>query len=335
VQRLSEFNISVMIPTFKVNAAYDTLNLPRDATMQAVLDRWETLRTRYTNSGEVERLSKVSEAFDVIEASEKFKTSQREAGNKHVQSRSERDLDEKLSKLSDQSDLAKRTAEESPPVEGIKKQKQESPADVKLTPSPPDVIFDTIDSLLRDPTKYARTMNVLYNMIKAATEDKSQLTTEFIQRLLHTVDIAFVQLRKSHALEENRVVAARVLTILESEPLLRDSMDSLAGVWRHIVRLRNALYDHDNFEFVKRCTEILETVRDLGSAADDDSQRMLQELGATLEVLCSKEIARVIPGRLGEVKKCMTEVFKLSRSGVFPNEFKMKVEELQIQIQSD
>ncbi len=343
-----------MLPTSKVNTAYDTLNLPRDASFQAVLERWDVLRDRFERAGDMQRLSDASSAFETIKLVEETLIAEREMRNKHVQSKSERDLDTTLSKLVKTTVPLKRS-QENLDSEMVKKQKPEtneaktesesSPATTCSTESKNCAVFEKLNSLLRDPQKYLRTVNVLCNVIKSGSNQPSQVTTAFVNSLVMTVEVAIsardpiTDMPLANITDDNRAVSLKLFSTIEQSS---DILQRIKGnsfnyweIWTHICRFRNSLYEQDNFAFVKRCNELVHVIEKVSEDRTEFGERYIQELEISLRMVCSKEVAKVIPGRLTEVKRCMTEIFKLTRVRFFPSHFKEAVTQLQQDLQLD
>lgn len=335
-----------MIRSSKVNAAYDTLNLPRDAPFQAVLDRWTALRERLKFSGDSSRLSESAAAFDTIKEAEDELIAQREMRNKHAQSKSERDLDTTLGKLSQKAEPVKRVNEDVN-LETVKKQKSETD-EVKQESSSAgvathDAVFEKLNDFMRDPVKYLRTVNVLCNVIRSVTDSPDQITPGFIASLIKCVEVGLTakdtsgDIPLANSSGDNRAVSSKLYsTLLQSPDILQNikcQEFNYWDIWTHICTFRNSLFEQDNFAFVKRCKELLGIVEKTSTDQSEYGERLLAELEITLSILCSKEVARVIPGRLNEVRRCMTEIFKLTRTKRFPVTFKNTVTQLQQDIQ--
>ena len=341
-----------MIPLGKVNEAYDTLNLARDASLQTVRDRYDVLKARLSTSQDKSRLLVVEEAFDVIERNEEAKRIQRESALGHIRSRSERELDGTLEKMTVQTTSDGNTTNRALPtieVEEVKKLKEDkqtpfpSSGDAPAQPNPVSdkLVFEKLTKILKDESKFLRAVNVLQGVIKSII-DGLNFTDDSIGRVIDTVEVAVtsrgskggIPLANIH--EDNRKAISKVLAVIESSPEFLSIIKSRGYHWRaweHSVVFRNSLYDLDNFQFTKRCKELISVVDSIDlSRLNDESERILLEIEVTTDVLCSSYISKVIPGRLNEVKKTMTELYKLTRVKDFPRQFKDRIAEHQLSL---
>ncbi len=331
-----------MIPLGKVNEAYDTLNLPRDASLQTVRDRFNVLKARLAGSDDTARLVAIEDAFNTIEISEEAKRAQREAATGHIRTRSERDLDGTLQRLTAQtggeSHGTKRSLE---PVveEAPKKLKEEVKTEEgKATSNSDEIVFDKLGKLLKDESKYLRAVNVLHGIIKSII-DNGDTSDASVERIIGAIEIACSSrgsnggLPLVNAHEDNRKAMSKVMQVVESSVDLVDRIKAKGyymRMWQHSVSFRNSLYDLDNFLFSKKCKELIGLVGaiDVGDV-NDETERMVLEIELTADVLCSSYISKVIPGRLNEVKNTMTEIYKLTRVKDFPRQFKDRIAEHQ------
>ena len=343
-----------MIPIGKVNEAYDALNLPRDAPFQAVRDRIDALRSRLSSAHDSSRLSAVEEAFKIIETNEETRRAQREASGSHIRSKSERELDGTLEKLTSKTIAVahdnkrplttvsehdtKRLKEEV-----ISELKTETEGDAQSQKKSDDIVFEKLAKLLKDESKYLRAVNVLHGIIKSLI-DHGDTTGPKLENVIGTFEIAIssrgstgsIPLANIH--EDNRKAISKVLALIESSPDMLQMIHSRGyfwKMWQHAVRFRNSFYDLDNFKFTKRCKELVATLESLDvSSLDDEIERMLVEISVTVDVLCSPYVSKIIPGRFNEVRNTMTEIYKLTRMKDFPTQFKDNVAEHQRNIAS-
>ena len=327
-----------MLPANKVNEAYDLLNLPRDASIQAVRDRIDILRDRLKANPDPERLEKIEEAFRILEKADNYLKAQREAANARTRSRSERVLDGKLTELSVRtgSIASKRTADES--AMETKRAKSESTGDNMVKPedansSPPaddDKVFEKLNGLLKDESKYLRAVLVLFNMMSKMI-DQGELSQKIVDRISTAIDLVAKPIGNLN--EDNRRASTKVVNLV----LATDDVKSLMKPedvlrWSHAVIFRNSLFEVDNFNFVKRCKELVSLVSD--AKEHKDNAEWLAELLISVELLASTNVSRVIPGRINDVKTTMIEIFKLTRSNSYPASFRDKISDIQKQFMS-
>ena len=341
-----------MIPAHIVNQAYDTLNLPRDAVMQEARDRFKVLTERYTSTQDTEKLESVQAAFRLIEKADASLRSQREMISNQTRSRSERELDGRLTEMAlKAAESWKRMA---PPPEAVeKKQKlEENPevSEVKLeandgvSSSKDDcTVFEKLNSLLKDETKYLRAVNVLFNMVKTILDGKDFIPYK-LRLLSESIDIAASAVSSgdadaclSNLNDDNRKAITKVVNlILTSDDLrTRISIENPENVriWSHSIIFRNSLFELDNFRFVKKCKELVQMVSSASVPPQSHhEERWIGELLLTIQTLCSRSVCKAIPGRWNDTKSTMTEIFKISRKSVFPQNFREKVAELQKKI---
>ena len=341
-----------MIPLGRINEAYDALNLARDASLQTVRDRYNVLKDRITTSQDTSRLVAIEEAFHIIEKHEEAKRIQREAASGQVRTRSERDLDGTLQKLTAQTSTASNTAKRvlgTEQEEGTKRVREDEQSQVKpqvdepgkRDPGSDALVFDKLTKLLKDESKFIRAVNVLQGVIKSII-DGSRFTEESVAGVIGSIEVAIssrglnggIPLANVH--EDNRKAMAKVLALIESSPEFLGMITTRGYYWRvwdHSVVFRNSLYDLDNFQFSKRCRELIVVTDNIDlTSMDEESKRMLLEIERTTDVLCSSYISKVVPGRLNEVKKTMTEIYKLTRTKDFPKQFKNRIAEHQINL---
>jgi hypothetical protein len=351
-----------MLQNNKVNEAFDRLNLPRDASMQAVHDRILKLRDRLSEPSDSERLAEAEQAFAIIEAHDAAKRAQKDMASIHNRTRSERDLDTKLISLSQEAigtsvkrpvavmkteEVTKQKTED-----GIKEEEQNSPESVPGASSTPpqgdEIVFEKLNGLLRDETKYIRAVNVLCNVIQSIIES-ARVSPSIVDMIFNTLEIVMSakistapidghKLPLANSSEDNRKVVSKVFSVITLSPELVDALKSKGyfwDVWMHASEFRNTLYQFDNFQFSKKCKELISLIDgvDLDSSSDK-GERWLSELSITTEVMCSKYVSRIIPGRQNEVKSTMTEIYKLTRVKNFPKQFKDTIAELQLSLSS-
>jgi hypothetical protein len=232
-----------MLPLSKVNEAFDKLNLPRDASLQGVHDRIRKLRDRFTTSGDKERLEEAEEAFAVIEAHDAAKRAQRDMASIHNRTRSERDLDGKLITLSNQMAATSGSTKRSHPevaIEEVKKQKTEddikqeddgTSTEVYSAPSAPvpsgdEVVFEKLNALLQDESKYIRALNVLCNVLKSII-DSNRISPSIIDLIFNTLEIVMsakacaasaegIKVPLANANEDNRKAVSKLFTVITS-----------------------------------------------------------------------------------------------------------------------
>jgi len=343
-----------MLPNSKVYEAYDKLNLPRDASMQDVHDRISKLRARFVASGDEDRLTEAESAFVIIETNEAAKRAQREMASIHNRTKSERDLDGSLVKLTIENSSvvqAKRAVAAGSSTEEVKKQKTESdvkdedgPSPQPVAPSGDEVVFEKLNKLLVDETKYIRALNVLCNVIKSLIE-KNKISGEIVNLIIGTMEIVMTCKSNSDSRtplanlnEDNRKAVAKALSIIQSSESMVSMIKSKGyfwSIWIHVSNFRNSFYEFDNFQFSKSCKELIRLIDEVElEGLSDESERWLTELAITAVVLCSKYVSRIIPGRVNEVKTTMTEIYKLTRVKDFPKQFKDSVAELQLSLTS-
>lgn len=343
-----------MIPTHRVNQAYDTLNLPRDASIQDSRNRFNTLSKRYASTGESERLEQISEAFRVLEQADAALKAQRDMISNQTRSRSERELDGRLTEMAMKSGSL--TARHGVLVEGaIKKQKLEDDhvvqevkpedTDERSTSYEDTKVFEKLNSLIKDESKYLRAVNVLFNMVKANLDNK-QFNPQTLRMLFNSVDIATSSLASSDSQtclsnlnDDNRKVITKVVNLVLNSEELRTRLTAenpeLLRMWSHSVIFRNSLFELDNFVFIKKCKELISLVSAVNLPPQSDiEERWIKELLYTIQTICSKAVCKLIPGRFNDAKSAMTEIFKISRKIDFPQNFRDRVAELQKDIMS-
>ena len=339
----------------KLKGAYDSLNLPRDASLQDALDRFSDLKERLTKDGNFARLQVITEAVEIIRSGEAEAAAQRDSQKLKFQSKSERDLELKLKglidvKISNAMSIKRHVADPQAGVETKKSKKdedlhneaksEEEQAEVSDSHIDKDiVVFDKLNRLLREEGKYLRAVNVLTNMLSAILE-RTDFGGHMVELVTHAVDVVVSVKGESSRIplcnlhEDNRRAADKLLKTIESSTGLVGVIEANSagqlGIWNHAIRIRNAFYELDNFLFAKRCKELLECIRELSVASMTEHwERMLHEVLATVAVLSSNNVARNIPGRLTEVKSTMTEIYKLTRNSRFPPFFRDSTAELQ------
>ena len=330
-----------MIPQHRENEAYDTLNLARDAPKQVVRERIAVLRVRYSSQSDEERLKACEEAFRTLEQAELSLQAQRDAISARTQTRSERVLDSKLADLSAQVKVvsSKREAEERedlskrPKVEVVRdelKNEHDQPRENR-------VVFDKLNALLKEEVKYLRAMTVLFNMTKSIIE-KADFDSETVGLLCGAIDVAATSKCSSgiplaNSSEDHRKASTRIVNLIVATDDLKSACKpELLRVWSHAVLFRNSLFEIDNFNFVRRCKELVGLVSEAKTTPDDS--RWLNEVLLSIELLSSKPVSRVIPGRVNDTKTTMTEIFKLTRDLGYPEFFRDRVMEFQKQFMS-
>ena len=343
-----------MIPTHRVKNAYDALNLDRDASMQEIIKRFNSLVDRCKSSGDLEKLSQVEDAFHVLREAEVSLQAQRNMVSNQSRSRSERELDGRLTEMTSKIGATEKRSLE-PSDDNVKRQKPdayETVTEVKAeaeesgsTAHDDSVVFEKLNSLLKDESKYLRAVNVLFSLVKSVV-DKNQFAPQSIRMLIYSVDLASSSLASSdvhsclaNLTEDNRKAITKVVNlIIYSEDLsvrITNEKPEIVRMWSHSVVFRNSLFEQDNFIFVKKCKELVSMV----SAAkvpphSDSDERWILELSRTANTLCSKAVCKVIPGRLRDVKSTMTEIYKISRNFSFPQNFRDRIADLQREIMS-
>jgi hypothetical protein len=328
-----------MIPQHKVNEAYDNLNLPRDASIQQVRDRIAVLRVRLGSESESGKLRIALDAAQTLEQADLYLKAQRDAVSARTKTRSERLLDEKLTEIAPQPVRVDKRA--APASEAEVKRAKADEAGVK-TENPAenqdnDLVFEKLNSLLRDEAKYLRAMTVLFNMTKAII-DKEQYDRKTIENLSTSIDTAITCRRESgvpfaNVNEDNRKASTKVINLVFATDSLKLSIQSdLIASWSHSVIFRNSLFELDNFNFTRRCKELQDLISQAKKAPKSD--RWLDDLLVTVELLSSKNACRVIPGRVNDAKTTMIEIFKITRDPAYPETFRDRITDLQKQFMS-
>jgi hypothetical protein len=323
-----------MIPVHKLNQAYDALNLPRDASIQAARDRIAALRGRLGASSDAEKLRSVEDAFNTIERADAYLAAQRDSITSRTKSKSERLLDGKLAEISAQ---AASGAEKRPVTEldeSSKKMKRDESPPLKPEEGQQDEakVFTKLNTLLKDESKYLRSMNVLFNVLDAFIE-KGQFDQKIADLISDTLDVAISTTkadgsRLANGDEDNRRVSTKVVNrVLASDELRGFISNEKIKIWMHAVLFRNSLFEVDNFNFVSRCKELQGLVRE----AREASEQWLDQLTVSIETLASKNVYRVIPGRINEVKSTMIEIYKMTRFSGYTKVFQDKIAEIQKQ----
>lgn len=340
-----------MIPNHRLNEAYDFLNLPRDASAQAVRDRAQLLRERYIN--EPEKLIRVNELFAVLEQADAIKRAQRDMIAMSTRSKGERDLDGHLMKLTVENAAStgvKRQSESR--LDDVKKLKLEEVKNVmdgqsvgSIADPGDEQVFSRINNLLRDEAKYLRAVNVLFNVVSSLT-DKAKFDISNIRMVIDSVDVACTATASSvtgiplaNLNEDNRKAVTKVVNlVMASDGLLShiNNVDkTVAKFWSHAVIFRNSLFEFDNFNYLKKCKELVNLVKESQTLGDkDEDQRFRKEILITIETLCSKNVCRTISGRIADTKTNMTEIYRISRHASFPVSFRDRVAEIQKELMS-
>ena len=348
-----------MIPAHRVNEAYDTLNLARDATIQSVRDRAKLLRDRFNTAADGDKLSKVEAAFALLEQADTISKAQREAISASTRSRSERELDGRLIKMTADSATAAGSKRVAPISETeVKRMKSdETKPELKQEPPTEDVdqatldrqsnakVFEKLNLLMRDEAKYLRAVNVLFNVVNALIE-KASYDPETVRMLSDSVDIACTTKSTSDRAvplanhnEDNRKAVTRVVNLVLAHDQLTSHIETansgITRMWSHAVIFRNSLFELDNFNYLRKCRELASLISGLKLPVDSETdERFMNELLISVEIMCSKAVCRIIPGRLNDTKTTMTEIYKLSRNANFPSQFSERIAELQRQVMS-
>ena len=326
-----------MIPVHKLNQAYDALNLPRDASIQAARDRIATLRARLGASQDAEKLQSMEVAFNTIEQADAYLAAQRDSITSRTKSKSERLLDAKLAEISAQSSSGAEKRHATEIEQDSKKMKTGEAPVAKPEEGPQDEakVFTKLKTLLRDESKYLRSMNVLFNVLDALI-GKGQIDQKIADLISDTLDVAISTTKAegsqlANSDEDNRRVSTKVVNrVLASDELREFLSNEKIKIWMHAVLFRNSLFEVDNFNFVNRCKELLGLVRD----AKEASVEWLDQLTVSIETLTSKHVSRVIPGRINEVKSTMIEIYKATRLSGYSKVFQDKIAEIQKQFMS-
>jgi hypothetical protein len=327
-----------MLPFHKINEAYDLLNLPRDASIQAVRDRVDLLRDRLNNQQDPSRREKIEEAFRTLETADSYLKAQREAINARTRSRSERVLDGKLTELSVRTGslISKRAADEADTTS--KRAKTENPGETTVKPedatpstqAEDDKVFEKLNAILMDDSKYVRAVLVLFNMISKMI-DSGQMNQKFVDRISASLDLVAGPVASSN--EDTRKASTKVVNlVLATDDVKSRLKPEHIARWSHAVIFRNSLFEVDNFNFVKRCKELVSLISEAKDHKEDG--KWLNELLVSVELLASTNVARVIPGRINDVKTAMIEIFKLTRSNSYPAAFRDKISNIQKQFMS-
>jgi hypothetical protein len=304
--------------------------------MQAVLDRVTVLRERF--KGDPARLDRVNEAFRTLQAAESYAEAQRNAATSRTRSRSERELDGKLTELAMKAGQGQLKRISAGSELEAKKQRTDEDSVIKPEPGPSNgdgKVFDKLNSLLRDETKFHRAVSVLFNIVQSTIE-KQQFDMTTVRMLSSSVNTATeVSGAAGRPLanlnEDNRKATTRVVNlILATDDLVALIDPNLVKSWSHSVLFRNSLFEIDNFNFVKKCKELVSLVSDAKTASD----QWLSQLLMTIETISSKDVCKAIPGRVNDTKSTMVEIYKLSRDSAYPESFRVRVAELQKQFMS-
>ena len=333
-----------MIPNYKINEAYDSLNLSRDSTTQSVRDRYRTLQERF--AADPDKLKKLEEAFKLLEQHDETVRAQRDMIAMGTKSKSERELDNRLAQMRQDAGFAggiKRITSGDEP--DVKKQKVERVKEepVTLSTQGDEQVFVKLCNLLRDESKFLRAVSVLFNIVSSIIE-KGQYDASTIRLLVDTVDVAATVASASgfpiaSSDEENRRALTKVVNLIIATEELGSHITKIERNaiknWTHSVIFRNSLFELDNFTFIKRCKELVALVNDANiPVSNDEEERFLKELLITIETMACKEVSRIIPGRLQDTKTHMTEIYKLSRNPKFPTFFSEKIAQVQKYIMS-
>lgn len=289
-----------MFPSSKVNNAYDSLNLPRGASIQNVIDRSDQLVSRCEKSGDTNRLELIRESVRIIKSVDSDEKEQRDMHKLKTKSKSERDLDGQLIALTRATGGDSSTSLPEP-----KRVKPEQKEVIKKENDGSDLIlFSKLNKLLVDETKFLRTVNVLSKMVSS----KPSFDAEFTSLLIESVDIVIStkppgnDMHISTLSDENRNVVANLLNVIIESKLVIPK--EILNVWKHAVFFRNSFYLLDNFLFAKKCSELIELVKE-----ENHSDRMLSEIYITMSVVAL--LGKRIPGRLVDAKTTLGAIYKL------------------------
>lgn len=312
--------------------------------MQTVVDRVAILRERYGSDSE--KLKQVNDAFRVLQQADAYASAQRNAVNARTRSRSERELDGKLTELAIRAGEGQLKRMSAASEGDVKKQKIEETEAIKSEPptsSGDEKVFEKLNVLLREESKYHRAVTVLFNIVKSTIE-RNQLDPTTVRMLSSSVDTATVVSSTSsitkplaNVNEDNRKAVTRVINlILATDDLVAVIDSGLVKAWSHSVIFRNSLFEVDNFNFVKRCKELIALVQEAKTISQsvDEADRWFNELVITIQTIAAKDVCKVVPGRLNDTKSTMTEIYKISRDLAFPQTFRDRVAELQKQFMS-
>jgi hypothetical protein len=331
-----------MILPNRINQAYDNLNLPRGASLQSARDRMAVLRLRFASETDSSKRNEAESAFKILEQADIYMKSQREAISSRTKTRSERILEEKLATLPDQPrkvSLEAEVIEDTATAKRLRSaegHREEAVKQELVTSAPSDAndakVFEKLQGLLKDESKYFRAMNVLFNLVKAFA-DGIGISPLTLTKLQESIDVAVISTNSSglplaNLDEEHRRASTRIINLVLATEQLKSAMDKeYIELWSHSVLFRNSLFELDNFIFVRRCKEILEIISDLKKSPREE--RWLKQILLTLQSLSSKGAYKIVPGRINDTKSTMTEVFKMTRDPAYPAFFRERIAELQ------